>query len=324
MPTMLRIGSKGPDVRKLQEGLNRFGYKLKADAHFGRKTDMAVRDFQRKVGLIPDGVAGSRTMKALAPKLNLPKTNSLEKNIEAYFLAASQIVSATFGSISQRLGYFLHQPPQAPQTRHMSTRLPPTYPHGMTTSNDGKRFIYTHETMKGVSNKLHWPRGNSGVTIGPGYDMGSRKSDEIKRDLIVIGVDPAVAEKVAIEAAGLKGEDANKFVNENKDRFVLTGDREWKLLLRILPSYEATVRRLMATTPLMKYQFDALVSVAYNPGGRLDSITSLLRNGQTDNAMKEVLRRDKSKGITLRGLQLRRQDEVRLYLKGEYGALRTI
>lgn len=62
---MLKKGSRGQQVKELQERLNKFGYKLVVDGIFGSKTDLAVRDFQRKHGLRVDGIVGPETRKAL-------------------------------------------------------------------------------------------------------------------------------------------------------------------------------------------------------------------------------------------------------------------
>lgn len=64
--TVLRYGSTGSEVRKLQEALNRHGYKLNVDGVFGSATASAVKDFQKKRGLAVDGVVGSKTWSALS------------------------------------------------------------------------------------------------------------------------------------------------------------------------------------------------------------------------------------------------------------------
>lgn len=65
----LKRGSSGTDVEKLQGLLNRAGAKppLKTDGDFGPATDRALRDYQASHGLKPDGIAGSRTLRALDP-----------------------------------------------------------------------------------------------------------------------------------------------------------------------------------------------------------------------------------------------------------------
>lgn len=53
---LIKIGSKGDDVKKLQEKLG-----LPADGIFGKKTEESVKSFQTKNGLIPDGIVGDST-----------------------------------------------------------------------------------------------------------------------------------------------------------------------------------------------------------------------------------------------------------------------
>ena len=60
----LRLGSKGNDVRELQEMLLQAGESLPrfgADGDFGSETLAAVRSFQRKHQLAVDGVVGKNT-----------------------------------------------------------------------------------------------------------------------------------------------------------------------------------------------------------------------------------------------------------------------
>lgn len=63
----LSKGSKGEEVRKLQTALNRAGATLTVDGKYGAKTEQAVRNFQEDHGLRADGLAGDKTMEALAP-----------------------------------------------------------------------------------------------------------------------------------------------------------------------------------------------------------------------------------------------------------------
>ncbi|WP_375592108.1 N-acetylmuramidase domain-containing protein [Chitiniphilus eburneus] len=66
MVTPLRHGSIGTEVRTLQLALNAaIGAGLRADGHFGDATDAAVRDYQRRQGLVIDGVAGAKTLATL-------------------------------------------------------------------------------------------------------------------------------------------------------------------------------------------------------------------------------------------------------------------
>ena len=53
---MLKLGSKGEDVKELQKKLG-----LKDDGDFGKKTEEAVKNFQLKNNLTPDGIVGDST-----------------------------------------------------------------------------------------------------------------------------------------------------------------------------------------------------------------------------------------------------------------------
>lgn len=65
---VLTIGSSGSKVRKLQTGLNRVFptySRLVVDGHYGARTAAVVREFQRRAGLVADGVCGPLTQAAL-------------------------------------------------------------------------------------------------------------------------------------------------------------------------------------------------------------------------------------------------------------------
>ena len=63
---ILRYGSKGSDVKSLQEQLNQNGFNLDVDGSFGPKTLEAVKQFQKKNNLAVDGIVGTNTYGALA------------------------------------------------------------------------------------------------------------------------------------------------------------------------------------------------------------------------------------------------------------------
>ncbi len=62
---ILKLGSKGNEVKALQEKLN-----LKADGIFGPLTEEAVKDFQRSNGLEVDGIVGANTLSKLNLSVN--------------------------------------------------------------------------------------------------------------------------------------------------------------------------------------------------------------------------------------------------------------
>ena len=62
----LRRGSVGPAVATLQRCLAHLGHAITADGNFGAATEQAVRAFQSRSGITPDGVVGPRTKGAIA------------------------------------------------------------------------------------------------------------------------------------------------------------------------------------------------------------------------------------------------------------------
>jgi len=68
---VLRQGSRGPEVVKLQKRLAEWGYAPgPRDGNFGRDTEAAVFDFQEDQGLEADGIAGPITLRALEAALS--------------------------------------------------------------------------------------------------------------------------------------------------------------------------------------------------------------------------------------------------------------
>jgi murein DD-endopeptidase MepM/ murein hydrolase activator NlpD len=63
---VLRRGSRGPAVGKLQAALTAAGFPTVVDGDFGPATEAAVRALQGARGLVTDGVVGSQTWAALA------------------------------------------------------------------------------------------------------------------------------------------------------------------------------------------------------------------------------------------------------------------
>lgn len=72
-----RVGSTGQEVRNIQTKLKNWGYFNSAvDGIFGSKTEAAVKSFQRKNGLTPDGIAGAATL----AKIGLPTGSSSQSS----------------------------------------------------------------------------------------------------------------------------------------------------------------------------------------------------------------------------------------------------
>ena len=62
---VIRKGMKGNAVEWLQNKLVKHGYILTVDGDFGTKTEKAVKSFQKKNGLVADGIVGPKTISVL-------------------------------------------------------------------------------------------------------------------------------------------------------------------------------------------------------------------------------------------------------------------
>lgn len=77
----MRKGDIGAPVTQLQRQLITAGCKLTADGVFGDATEAALIDFQRRTGLVADGIAGPKTLVALASRDRDPK-HLAERDLE--------------------------------------------------------------------------------------------------------------------------------------------------------------------------------------------------------------------------------------------------
>lgn len=81
----LKKGSKGSDVKVVQEKLKELGYLSgNADGIFGSETEEAVKDFQRFSGLADDGIVGPKTVVTLGINLENKeeKVHGTAKNMD--------------------------------------------------------------------------------------------------------------------------------------------------------------------------------------------------------------------------------------------------
>ena len=60
-------GSRGEIVRQIQKALAGAGLRVIVDGNFGPITEEAVKEFQKKKGLTPDGIVGPATLALLIP-----------------------------------------------------------------------------------------------------------------------------------------------------------------------------------------------------------------------------------------------------------------
>ena len=178
-------------------------------------------------------------------------------------------------------------------------------------SEAGLAALAARESQRGVSNRLHWPGGASGVTLGPGYDMRHRSSAEIVRDLTAVGVDRASAQAVS-RASGLAGSAARDFVARHRGLVDISAAQETALLRNVVPGYAEAVAEAVRI-PLTQNQFDALVSFAFNiglPAFRDSTLLRRLNAGNLAAVPSEMRRWNKSDGQVVQGLVNRREAEI--------------
>lgn len=78
-------------------------------------------------------------------------------------------------------------------------------------------------------------------------------------------------------------------------------------------SFEGALKTCVKV-PLHQYEYDAYISLSYNIGAKAfcsSTLVRLLNNQDYDGACKQILRWDKFKGSSLKGLTIRRQDEYK-------------
>lgn len=272
-----------------------------------RKGDrgVSVKELQRLLNksganVGDDGIFGSKTENAV-------RQFQLRHNLHADGIAGRRTFSALGKPVTTR-------PPQPPIYGSAGRQAV----GAMDISASGMTFIFHREAWANKSCYLHWPGGASGVTLGPGYDMKERSADSINAKMIEIGLDTIIAEKIS-KAAGLKDDQANQFVADNARLVRLTAEQETNLLRATVPPYINAVRNGIFVS-LKQYEFDALVSFAYNPGGRLRNVFNFINSGKISDAMTEIKRANTSKHKVIKGLINRRNFEVNLFLNGDYGA----
>ena len=115
---LVKNGSKGNNVKELQEALNKLGYNVgKADGIAGNKTITQIKQLQKDNGLVADGIAGQATYNKINELLsgkvvNNPSSNKLAqstKKSKYYKKGNVHIIETTPDNIEVKiLGNSLH------------------------------------------------------------------------------------------------------------------------------------------------------------------------------------------------------------------------
>ena len=93
-----KYGSRGTEVRTIQEKLKRWGYyNGNIDGIYGSQTVSAVKKFQQKNGLSVDGIAGKQTLKAMGISSSSSNSGSSSSNSSDVNLLARAIYGEARG-----------------------------------------------------------------------------------------------------------------------------------------------------------------------------------------------------------------------------------
>ncbi|TIH10836.1 N-acetylmuramidase domain-containing protein [Pseudomonas leptonychotis] len=140
-PQSLRHGSKGQAVLQLQRALNAQGASLFADGDFGDTTEAAVRAYQLKVGLVADGVAGEKTLAAMAgADCRLLLSNATLVTAAKRLGVELAAVYAVNAVESAGAGFLVNGKPKILYERHVMHRLLSTPRH----ADDDAAVLKTH------------------------------------------------------------------------------------------------------------------------------------------------------------------------------------
>ena len=103
----LKLNDSGSAVRDLQSDLTTLGYYwAEITGNFGSKTESAVKSFQKKNGLTADGVAGAKTLNAIAAAVGNAGGSSASSSLSTLKLNSKGDAVAQMQTDLKALGYY--------------------------------------------------------------------------------------------------------------------------------------------------------------------------------------------------------------------------
>ncbi len=195
----------------------------------------------------------------------------------------------------------------------------------LTVSAKGLSQLVKHEISSAayyrrfLSNPV-WPGGQSGVTIGVGYDLGYNSASQIRKDWAAQLSELELAKLTVV--AGLKGQAAEQAVKGVKDIQVPLENAEQVFYAATLPRYAKQTRKAYpGVEKLFADAQAALLSLVYNRGAKMTgssrkemaAIKQLVVNRDyagIAEQIKAMKRLWENRGLD--GLLKRRDDEARL------------
>ncbi|OYY72548.1 glycoside hydrolase family protein [Sphingomonas sp. 28-63-12] len=170
-----------------------------------------------------------------------------------------------------------------------------------------------------------WPGGQSGVTIGIGYDLGYTTNDKLQADW----GDKLPAAMIAElkQAVGVTGTAAKEMAAHLAPQVLVPWDAANAVFReRDVPNYSAMVRKALANTGLLSGDsFGALLSLTFNRGPSFKAVGDRYREM---NAIRDLMAAKNFAAIpaqfmamqrlwpTVAGLRARREKESKLFAGG--------
>jgi GH24 family phage-related lysozyme (muramidase) len=169
-----------------------------------------------------------------------------------------------------------------------------------------------------------WPQGASGVTIGIGYDCGYTTADKLRQDWQPL---PGAMVQALGRTVGVKGASAGPLARQLRESINVPWENALAVFdNRDVPRWVAIVRKALPNTELLSPDcLGALVSLAYNRGASFSKAGDRYREMRAIKAhmankdfakIPAEFRSMKRLWPSLRGLQIRRDQEADLFQRG--------
>ena len=180
---MLKLESRGEDVRTLQENLKTLGYGPRlVDGDFGEKTENAVIRFQETEGLLADGIVGTRTQLAIEKALREHVLEQLPPGVDSVEEHPGRLPFVRVPADVYRDGYdrfFLREDVAKAYKRARAEVLEAG---GKITSSGAKRSLNANVSPSRSATSFHYTGRAFDLQVGSGMESPGRDAYVIVRD----------------------------------------------------------------------------------------------------------------------------------------------
>ncbi len=209
---MLRLNSKGEDVRTLQENLVQLGYRPgKVDGLFGDKTEDAVIHFQEAEGLYADGIVGTITMAAIEEALREQLLEQQSPGVDSIEGNPARLAFVRVPADRYRDGYDRFFLRSDVADAYNEIRQQVVEAGGKITSSGARRSLTARVSPSRSATSFHYTGRALDLHVGSGMESPSR-------DPYVIASDGDRYWRVYVRAPGGEQMEINAFTYANRKR----------------------------------------------------------------------------------------------------------